>query len=110
MNGIRRVIEEACHAEQDPEARVWAELGPLGRERLRAILEESMRGELTERLGYVPYQRDPGVDDNYRNGYYSRDIDTQYGPIRGLLCAAAALGQDRVYRDGSLPAALPVGE
>ena len=47
---------------------------------MRTILAASMETELSQRLGYQPYHRDPGVHTDYHNGYYPRDLDTQFGP------------------------------
>jgi transposase-like protein len=68
----------------DLESWVWGDLSADGRRTLRALLEASMETKLTERLGYAPYQRDPAVHSDYRNGYYYRNLDTQFGPLEGL--------------------------
>lgn len=84
MQHLRRLIDEPYTEECDLEARLWEELTARGRETLRALLEASMETELSQRLGYARYARDPEVHTDYRNGYYRRDLDTQFGPIRGL--------------------------
>jgi putative transposase len=56
-----------------------------------------METELTERLGYAPYQRDPRRHSNWRNGYYRRDLDTQFGVIRGLQVPRPRKGESK-YR------------
>ncbi len=84
MNVIRRVVDQSCVWEDDLEAWIWQDISARGRETLRALLEASMQTELTLRLGYEPYQRDPEVHSNSRNGCYQRDLDTQFGAIRGL--------------------------
>ena len=43
-----------------------------------------METELTLRLGYAPYQRNPQLHSNSRNGCYERNLDTQFGPLLGL--------------------------
>jgi transposase-like protein len=68
----------------DLRAWAWEDLSPRGRQMLQTLLERSMETELTERLGYAPYERDPAQHVRYRNGYYYRNLDTQYGPILGL--------------------------
>src|SRR4030042_4268771 len=50
----------------------------------QALLERSLETEITERLGYAPYERDPAQHTGYRNGFYYRNLDTQFGPILGL--------------------------
>jgi len=84
VSAIRRVVNEPCVQEGDPEAWVWQDISARARETLRAVLEASMQTELTLRLGYEPYQRDPELHSNSRNGCYQRDLDTQFGPILGL--------------------------
>jgi len=81
---LRDVVREPCLADFDLEAWVWGDLTVRGRGMLQALLEASMETELTQRLGYTPYQRDPALHTNYRNGYYYRNLDTQFGPILGL--------------------------
>ena len=84
MSTLRRAAEEPCLSDFDLEAYIWGDLSAQGRQRLRVLLEQSLETELTQRLGYEPYQRDPSVHTDYRNGYYSRCIDTQFGAIEGL--------------------------
>jgi transposase-like protein len=78
------VVNEPCLADFDLETWLWGDLTTRAREQLQALLEASMETELTERLGYAPYQRDPALHSNYRNGCYERALDTQFGSIRGL--------------------------
>jgi putative transposase len=84
MEVFRQLIDDASCAEGDAEARWWGELTVMARERLRYLLQESMRTELGRHLGYEPYRRDPRVHTNYRNGSYRRDLETRFGVIRGL--------------------------
>ena len=84
MSAIRRVVDQPCVGEDDLEAWIWQDITARARETLRAVLEASMQTELTLRLGYEPYQRDPQLHTNSRNGCYERDLDTQFGAIRGL--------------------------
>jgi len=81
---LRDVVKEPCLADFDLETWVWEDLTARAREQLQALLEASMETELTERLGYAPYQRDPALHSDYRNGYYYRNLDTQFGPLEGL--------------------------
>ena len=82
MSGIRQMVNEP-YVPEDLEAWLWQDLTARARETLRSLLEASMQTELTLRLGYEPYQRDPEVHPTSRNGYYERDLDTQFGPLRG---------------------------
>ena len=93
MGTFRRIVDEPCSAEFDLQAWFWGDMGEAGRETVRNLLEESMETELTLRLGYHPYQRDPQVHTNYRNGYYQRDLDTQFGAIRGLRVPRVRQGE-----------------
>ncbi len=97
MQTLRRMLEEPCGAELDLEARLWEDLSARGREALRTLLEAAMETELSLRLGYQPYARDPQVHTDYRNGCYTRDLDTQFGPIRGLRVPRARYRQSH-YR------------
>lgn len=93
MQNLRQMVEEPCVSDFDVEAWLWQDLSAQARDRLRTLLERSMQTELTIRLGYTPYRRDPQVHTNYRNGYYRRDLDTQFGPIRDLRVPRARQGQ-----------------
>jgi putative transposase len=84
MHTLRHLLDEPCPEAFDMEAQLWEELTSRGRERLRVLLEHAMETELTQRLGYARYARNAQVHSDYRNGYYTRDLDTQFGPIRGL--------------------------
>ncbi len=84
MQSLRHLVEAPCLETTELEAMLWEDLSAQGRETLRTLLEASMETELSLRLGYQPYARDPQVHTDYRNGCYTRDLDTQFGPIRGL--------------------------
>lgn len=84
MATLRDVVNEPCLGDFDLETWLWEDLTERARGQLQALLEASMETELTQRLGYAPYQRDPARHRDYRNGYYERDLDTQFGSIRGL--------------------------
>ena len=81
MATLRDVVNEPCLADFDLESWVWGDISAHGRRTLRALLEASMETELTQRLGCAPYQRDPAVHSDYRNGC---NLDTQFGPLEGL--------------------------
>jgi putative transposase len=89
---LRDVVREPCLGDFDLDSWLWEDLTARAREQLQALLEASMETELTERLGYAPYQRDPAVHGDYRNGCYERALDTQFGPIRGLRVPRARQG------------------
>ena len=92
MDTIRQLVAEPCLGDYDVEAWLWGDLSAQGRERLRVLLEASLETELSQRLGYRPYQRDPQVHTNYRNGSYRRNLDTQFGPIPGLAVPRPRVG------------------
>ncbi len=59
---------------------------------IKRALEEAIKRELTEFLGYKPYER--GVDkENYRNGSYTRDLTTRFGPIEGIRVSRDRCGE-----------------
>jgi len=97
MSMLRQMIEDACCAEEDPEARLWEDLQGQGREQLRALLEAAMRTELGQRLGYEPYRRDAQLHTNYRNGCYRRNLDTQFGVIQDLHVPRARRGKSHFW-------------
>jgi len=90
---LRQVVNEPCLEDYDPEGWLWEELTARGRQRLQWLLEAAMQTELTARLGYEPYQRDPQLHTNYRNGTYTRTLDTQFGCIPDLHVPRARQGQ-----------------
>lgn len=92
MNTLRQVVEESCLEDYDLEAALWEDFSAAAREKLRTLLEASLETELSLRLGYHPYQRDPAIHTNYRNGHYQRDLDTRFGSIHGLQVPRAREG------------------
>jgi len=50
---------------------------------LRTLLEGALVEERTAQLAADRYERGPHRQDQ-RNGFYTRDLDTEFGPIRGL--------------------------
>jgi len=52
----------------------------------RLVLETTIEGELTEFLGYLPYERICGKA-NSRNGHYRRDIATRMGLLEDVRIA-----------------------
>ena len=69
-------------------------LGEYVRLFVKKALEEAIQGELTEFLGHRPYERG-GLKDNYRNGFYQRDLHTRFGPIEDLRMARDRRGKFR---------------
>ncbi len=97
MQTLRRLLEEPCGERFDPEAALWEDVSARALESLRTILELSMETELTQRLGYRPYAREAQVHTDYRNGYYTRDLETRFGRLRGLRVPRARFSQPQ-YR------------
>jgi len=60
---------------------------------IRRVFEEAIYAELTEFLGYHPYQRIARDKDKNRNGYYRRDLVTRFGAIEGMEVARDRRGE-----------------
>jgi len=90
---FRQAVNHPCLQDCDLEGSLWQDLTARGRQSLQWLLEAAMQTELTARLGYEPYQRDPGLHTNYRNGSYTRTLDTQFGCIAQLRVPRARQGQ-----------------
>jgi putative transposase len=60
---------------------------------VRKAFEEAIQAELTEFLGYHPYQRVARDKENNRNGYYRRDLVTRFGAIEGIEVARDRRGE-----------------
>lgn len=75
------------------------ELGEQVRGQVKAMLEQALEGERTERLAVERYVRDGEARRDYRNGYYRRDLGTQIGLMRGLRVPRSRGG----YRSELLP-------
>jgi putative transposase len=61
----------------------WGDINERILGMVRTILESSLESELIEQLQASPYQRTE-VRKGYRNGYYERDLFSQYGVIKAL--------------------------
>jgi putative transposase len=61
----------------------WGDINERVMGMIRIILESSLESELLEQLQASPYQRTE-VRKGYRNGYYERDLYSQYGVIKAL--------------------------
>lgn len=93
MATLRRIANEPCLEDYDLEGWLWEDLTARGRQSLQWLLEAAMQTELTARLGYEPYQRDPQLHTNYRNGTYTRSLDTQFGCLPALRVPRSRQGQ-----------------
>lgn len=54
----------------------------LFRQQLETAINQILQAELTATLGYEFYDRHPRSSDNYRNGQYFRQIDSEYGKLK----------------------------
>lgn len=45
------------------------------------VVEESLKQEMTDHLGYEPYQRTGEPKDNARNGFSTKTLKTSHGPV-----------------------------
>jgi putative transposase len=61
----------------------WGDIDERIMKMVRTLLETSLESELLEELQASPYQRTE-VRKGYRNGYYERDLYSQYGVIKAL--------------------------
>lgn len=92
MARVRDAVREPCLEDFDIQELFWGEMTGRGHQTLQFLLEKAMETELTERLGYNPYQRDPARHTDYRNGYYTRHLDTEWGPLVDLKVPRARQG------------------
>jgi putative transposase len=60
------------------------ELGEHVRSEVKRLLEEALEAERTDWLGLGRYVRDEAGRQDYRNGYYRRDLGTRLGLLRRL--------------------------
>jgi putative transposase len=60
---------------------------------IKYAVEQAVKQELTGFLGYKHYQRSEEKRENYRNGYYERDLLTRYGPIEDIHVARDRNGE-----------------
>jgi len=60
------------------------ELGEQVRSEVKRLLEEALEAERTDWLGVGRYVRDEAGRQDYRNGYYRRDLGTRLGLLRRL--------------------------
>lgn len=61
----------------------WGDINERILRMVKTLLESSLESELLEQLQASPYQRTE-VRRGYRNGYYERDLYSQYGVIKSL--------------------------
>jgi len=69
----------------------WGDINERILGMVRTILESSLESELLEQLQASPYQRTE-VRRGYRNGYYERDLYSQYGVIKSLRIPRSRVG------------------
>jgi putative transposase len=69
----------------------WGDINERVVGMVRTIMETSLERELLEQLQASPYQRTE-VRKGYRNGYYERDLYSQYGVIKALRIPRARDG------------------
>jgi len=69
----------------------WGDINERILGMVRTILESSLESELLEQLQASPYQRTE-VRRGYRNGYYERDLYSQYGAIKSLRIPRSRAG------------------
>jgi putative transposase len=69
----------------------WGDINERILGMVRMILESSLESELLEQLQASPYQRTE-VRRGYRNGYYERDLYSQYGVIKSLRVPRSRAG------------------
>jgi len=60
------------------------ELGERVRSEVKRLLEAALEAERTDWLGVGRYVRDEAGRQDYRNGYYRRDLGTRLGLLRPL--------------------------
>lgn len=60
---------------------------------IKHAVEQAVKQELTNFLGYEQYQRGEERRDNYRNGYYERDLLTRFGLIEDIQVARDRNGE-----------------
>jgi putative transposase len=71
----------------------WGDINERILGMVKTLLESSLEGELLEQLQASPYQRTE-VRRGYRNGYYERDLYSQYGVIKALRIPRSREGFD----------------
>jgi len=71
----------------------WGDLNERIIGMVKTLLESSLECELLEQLQASPYQRTE-VRRGYRNGYYERDLYSQYGVIKSLRIPRTREGFD----------------
>ena len=70
-----------CTQEKD----FWVDINLYLRRLVKGIIEVSLDEEMIQYMQTQPYQRtDKSNRMDYRNGYYSRNLDTTFGPVEGI--------------------------
>ncbi len=65
---------------------------------MKRLLEEALEAERTDWLGVGRYVRDEAERQDYRNGYYRRDLGTRLGLVRGRRAGMRPLFGDQPAR------------
>ncbi len=76
-------VQSVREVAQDVQAAVWSELATRLLRGLRALLEGLLEDEVTRQVSAGPYER-TAARRGHRNGHYTRDLGTQFGPLPGL--------------------------
>jgi putative transposase len=71
----------------------WGDINERILGMVKTLLESSLESELLEQLQASPYQRTE-VRRGYRNGYYERDLYSQYGVIKAIRIPRSRAGFD----------------
>lgn len=77
--------------EQANDANFWLDIKTHVRSLLRDTMELCMQQEMVEYTQRLKYQRTEETID-YRNGYYYRNLDTEFGPMNRLKIPRCRLG------------------
>ena len=67
--------------ENDISLKDGADINSLMREMMSALIEETLDGELDEKLGYGPYDYENKETDKSRNGHSKKTMHTSYGDM-----------------------------
>ena len=73
------------------DANFWLDIKRHTRSLLKDTMELAMLDEITKYTNTQPYQRTDNRLD-YRNGYYYRNLDTEFGPMNKLQIPRSRLG------------------
>jgi len=66
------------------EKNFWVDINLYLRRLVKGIIEVSLDEEMIQYMQTQPYQRTGKSRIDYRNGYYSRNLDTTFGPVERI--------------------------